>query len=745
MLSRWLPPHDEGASLLRLLKLLPWQNPATPTFLCGPFYEAALQWNGFCTLGVTQLWGENIPTVYNYDLVAGASAVFQTVVWRINLLCHLLNQIGVMVQYFPTTSRRHVASLLHTCLDSMYPLLDKLEANPGLDLATIVKLNLMPEERRHFIIDSSCTYFVGYLMPYIFGANQIIPKLVLDILGCNKEDPSLHQFLEILRQLCLKRDRQRAFLNNVFAALRGDGCTCWLSALLLTIMKYALLGNFPDAEQYAPFASRRKIYALTAQSLLSFLSQASPNAAKPATDVEQGIVHALLAVVFTGSFSMRSIDYMPFGHLVKGLTYAPLKRHEFTDVLPFFQNVRRIVNLVANFFPAPARSNLVADIYRFYTPLERKFSSIFAALHAQFIVSHPYDTKKWHHLHGIKFVKLQPLVMAIILENSSIMEDLESMQLHFEKTNEIWQPPNISPFLWNEIGVFSAYVMERACFAVINGSQVLYFEQAARLLAIAKSMQTEKTSILYCNSCSTIRFRPVGIRLPSSHITLLADLNFNRVHCVDCDSFDLYRINLLGKYVRCYLSNKKNRTLVTLALCSACLHVCVCGFYACVNGVICKECQVTVAALQNVSKACFTCGIMMSKYHSDAKVFSFVDSRGILSSRHWCNRCMPNDYKKMQATLPHLPLFSKKTLLNAGAQTDAARGHLKYASHPKGYFAQSMTRVEIKDMVEREHVLRGGGGGRDVKGAGRGVKGVGEGVGGGSVKGAGEGGGGRST
>ena len=645
MLSRWLPPTDEGASMLRLLNLLEWPNHRTPEFLCGPLHVAVAYFQTHD--GVPH----NVPVVYSF---ASSSALIRCTVWRVNMLVHFINQAGVLSQYFPVQDRRGVLSRLQTCLDSMFPLLDKLDLQPNLSVEEVYLQRLAPEHTRSTVIDYSCSYFIRYLMPVVFGSKNDIPPIALDILNCQADDKQLATLIMILKHICSDGAYGRGFLSLVLGALRGEEAKdSWLSSLILTVAKYALLGNYPGAEGCAGFPLRREIYSLTCEKLLHYFN-ACITGRETTREVEQGVVHGLLSTIFIGTFSTKSIDYAHLDFLAG-------------EWLPFNNVNQRIVKLIINFYPSPTVVNLVTDIYRFSKPLLPRYENIFFAIFAEF----PGSTKeKWSFIHesGLLVTRVDTILVPIILRctDQTVMEQLRIMQTYFDQNGSVWRPPTMNALLWGRVCSLATYLVERKTFAVIPGSQALFFEQASRLLKLTSRLSPEKTTVVYCNNCNTVRFRPVGIHLPSSHITLLADLNFSRVHCVDCDSFNLRRINLLGRFVRCYLSNKKTRKLVTLALCSACLHVSVCGFYASKHGIICEECKYTVSAVihPRLSKTCLSCGATTSKLAQAPLFWSIVRDNREIDSCTWCSKCMPRAYARLQEKNTP-PLFNQKTLVDA--------------------------------------------------------------------------------
>lgn len=660
MLNRWLPPQDEGASMLRLLNLLTWKNPELPSILCGPLYDAC---NRFDILNQDHSLNITMPIIYTFPMgnVEVVSPLIRVVEWRVNVLSHLSNQAGVLSQYFPMDDRRSVASKIYAMLDSMIPLIDKLEKDPVIDIEYVYKHNLQPEKQRGFVVDYSYTYFLSYIIPYVISATTTVPSIILEILNCGPEDPEFKKLVEILRCLTIKKERTRHLLNIVFSALRGKGVNDWLSDILIIVIKYALLGNYPSTEQYADFSVRRNIYNLTREKILVFFSSCGDE-----NDATLGIVQALLSVMLLGIFSVKSFDYVPTDHLLTN-----------TDVYQYFRIIKRILKLVTNFYPNPTKENLISDVYRFLSPIRQKYQNIFFAIHANSLKKNKNNLDQYDFLTGsnIRIETLNHMYVYIILDvlNTSDIDLLNAMQIYFDKTKCLWIPPDIPEHLYEKICSLSCVIVAMSAFQVINGSQALYFEQAARLLKIVGAIAPEKTSLLYCNNCNTVRFRPVGIHLPSSHITLLADLANNRVHCVDCSSSNLSQVNLLGKYVRCYLTNKKNRAIVNLALCSACMHISICGFYSQRHGIICKECEFTVRNMQQISKECLSCRCLMTKTSPDDPLWHMIDIFDDIKIKYWCKRCTPFSFKQLRSQNSKIPLFSESTLLEKALKLPARR------------------------------------------------------------------------
>lgn len=658
MLKRWLPPQDEGASMLRLLNLLSWPNAELPALLCGPLYDACAR---FDASNADHSLNINMPIIYKFPVLNADSVLIRVVVWRVNVLSHLANQAGILSQYFPSDDRRCVASKIFAMLDSMFPLIDYLEANPTLLINDVYLKHLEPEGQRSHVIDYSCTYFISYMMPYALSATSVVSPLLLEILNCKQDDPDFKSLVEIVRCLTIKRERMRHLLNVVFSALRGVGSCNWLSNIIITVIKYALLGNYPSSEQYADFPVRRKIYHLSREKILDFFFMCGNE-----NDAMLGMVQALLSVMLLGTFSTKSFDYIPLDHILIE-----------QEVFQYFRVMKRILKLVTNFYPAPTKNNLISDVYRFLTPIHLKYQNIFYALHASRQSNTKMLKSRYSYLNGCNIIptQLKHLYVLIILNevDEKIIETILAMQTYFDKTGTLWRPPNLPGRVFDKIMELSAVVVGMHTFHVTQGSQALYFEQASRLLKIVGSLAPEKTSVLYCNNCNTVRFRPVGVHLPSSHITLLADLANNRVHCVDCSSDNLSQVNVLGKYVRCFLSNKKNKSIVTLALCSACMHISVCGFYSYRHGSICKECELAVRNTQQLSKACLACHSIMTKLAADDPVWPTIDVSNTLKMRYWCKRCTPNDFKTLRTNNWRVPLFSEATLLHHSSKLPARR------------------------------------------------------------------------
>ena len=641
MLSRWLPPMDEGASMLRLLNILNWPNDKIPFVLCGPFYAAVKVFSEMNEVGLGA-----IPIIYSFpNNGCTKTDIIRCAEWRVNMYMYLSTQNGVLTQYFPTDEHRSLLSRILGCVDSTIPLIERLEKHPEISMEEIYNEKIAPEQCRGFVIDYSYFYFIGLLLPYVFEATTIIPKLVLDILGCDKEDTTLNLFICILKHLTIKGEKRNVYFNLVMQALRGDGESNWLCNLLIISMKCALLGNYPEAEYVTEFSVRRKIYKLDRDDIIEYLSfgiGGKPLNIMPA----QGIIHGTLGTLLLSVFSPKSIDYIPMDNLI-------------SNIKDYVRTVKRLMNLVFNFFPAPLMPTLIWDIYRFLEPVRLRYCTIFHALHAE---NNKNDKKvNFYFLHetDVKFERIDTIITAIVLQISDrqFLGDMKIMQKTFNETGRLWYPPSIAGNVSEKINALANYIVQRSNFALVKGSHALYFEQAARLLKITKSLAVEKTTVIYCNRCNTIRFRPVGIHLPSSHITLLADLNFNCVHCVDCDSYDLYRVNLLGKYLRCFLTTKKKKIPVTLALCSACLHISVCGFYSKNHGIICAECQHTVETLNENLTSCLACEHPAAKLTDLESLLWTVKIGSQITTRYWCKRCTPRNFQKYRIGNKQIKIF----------------------------------------------------------------------------------------
>ena len=616
MLKRWLPPTDEGTSMLRLLNLIHWPNPQIPELLCGALHVAV---NFFKLHGapsdLKQIWKMPRPD----------SPLQMCLAWRIALLSNLLEQGSIIRAYFPMGDRRSVISCLYTCLDSMFPLLTAIEENPALTLEEIYRRQLAPEHQRHSVIDYSCTRFIGELMPFVLTEVGKIPATVLE--ECGDDLPRLELLLSLLRQLTTQRDRVRSFLRDVFDTLRGE--SNWLANTIVIIFKYALLGNYPGSTAFLEFKNRRIVYNLTHENVMWYLTSCSgPRLSE--RENELCITLVLLSTALNGTFEHSSIDYCPLEELVAGW-----KNFSTTN--------QRVLNLIVNFYPIPPPANLVNEFFRKIVPLKLKFRNIFYSLHH--LNPQPVKIKNWQFILPFLSLLREANIYVAILAKVPLRPLLTHTKSFLARE-------------WTRLCSLASFLVDRWAFSVIDGSQALYFEQAARMLKITTMLSPEKSTVLYCEQCGTVRVRPVGANLPSSHITMCIDMNFMQIHCVDCDGKNITPINMLGRYVRCYLTCKKGRELVTLALCSACMHICTVGYYNTGHGVICSECLQTVSNLQPVAKNCLNCDAVNNR-STDSNIWTTLDPIG-LQTHNWCNRCIP----PFMATLKHknMVLLSKQSL-----------------------------------------------------------------------------------
>lgn len=640
--------------MLRLLNLLPWIDPITPLILCGPFYTAVAYFTekGHAPEELTSFLGQKSPI----------SAVLA---WRCALLGHLTAQAGVLGEYFPSEQRRTVLSRLYASLDSHFPLMDVIDgANTGLEpsMQEIYARNLAPEQCGSAVLDSSCVRFIPLLLPHILTSTIPIPVLAYELAACPVNDPGMDSLVSLFRQILVKREKMRSFLGTLFNTLCGDGLTNWLRETVVTIIKIALLGNYPDATAFVETRHRRAIYHLNHETILQYIASCAGDRSL-ARETELAAALSLLSTALVSTFSPNSIDYTNLDHLVSGW---PI----------FFRTNQRIMKLLVDFYPLPPPSNLMLDIFRFLHPLHRKYENIFFLIANTYPVSLEYAsfspfTSILGCLNGSqnKTTTLNILIAILTKIDPAI---LTRIQHNFDTTGTLSRH-DLSDFEFTRLALLARFMVDRWAFAIIPGSQALFFEQSARMLAITSRLAREKSTILYCNTCNTVRFRPVGVHLPASHITLLADLNFTRVYCVDCDGSDIVPINLMGTYVRCYLSTKKTRTLVTLTLCSACMHVCVVGFYSTGAGVICSECSATVSALNllPLSKHCLSCHGLAQRPEAD-HYWTFFDDNHVLKTQIWCARCIPAAFKLLRTqirkdshlTLPVLDLKTMRKLSN---------------------------------------------------------------------------------
>lgn len=646
MLSRWVSPFDEAASMLRLLNLLEWQNPDVPILLCGPLYKAvpAFEINLLPHPVLTQ-WHPPNPD----------SPLQRCVAWRIGMYCELIKRSGTLEEYFPLSNRRDVLSCLHVCLDSMYPLLSALESDPSLTMSAIYQRRIEPESQRHIIVDYSCTSILSQLMPYVFEATSYIPEIVYDTFQCSPGNASLDLLISLLRQLTVERDRLRNFPSVVFNILRHSSTDDWLSNLVVTVIKYALLGNYPGAKAFVSFQHRRSVYNMTNENVLQFLNIYSGQKTQ-SREAELCVTSVLLSTMLVGVFSPASADFMPLDHLVRG--WPAISRLN-----------ERVMALLINYFPEPVHANLITDIARFNRPLTRRYRNIFYAIAARSRDTLVVDTHRWNaHVSVLQSLEqVYPLVPILTADpDPDTLKLYKKIQANFDRDGDLKALSTLSTIQRTTLESLSSYYVDRKILYLTEGTQDLYFEQSARLLKLTGNIAIERTTVLYCQSCSTVRFRPVGVHLPSSHITLLVDLNFGHLHCVDCDSTNIVRINLLGKFLRCYLTVKRRRTVVTLTLCSACLHVAVCGFSAHKHGVICMECRhaVTLAAVPSNLRHCVVCGSMTPKTTSGASFWSVLNSDNRMETHTWCDRCIPYTFSTFRKNLTKVPTFHRDTIMS---------------------------------------------------------------------------------
>lgn len=646
-----MPPTDEASSILRLLNFLPWDDPITPLILCGPFYIGVeyFQTNNFTPPHrVTDLPYSPFPEKFNEV----DDAVTNLLKWRMNVLAMLTSQAGVLSEYFPSENRRTVLSRLYTCFDSLFPLIDALEvifSSDGAEKRTlcvqeIYSRGLAPEQNAFRVVDSSMTSFIPLLLPHILTGTSPIPPLAYELAGCPVNDPSMDQFVNLMRQICVKREKMRNFLGTLFNTLCGDGLTNWLRDTIVVIVKTALLGNYPDATAFVDIRYRRKVYHLNHETILQYLGSCAGDRSQM-RETELAAALSLLATSLCAGFSLNSIDNLPMDQFVIGWP-------------AFFRTNQRTMQLLVDFYPQPPPSNLMLDSFRFLQPLQRRFENIFYLIHS--MQNMPLEYMRWwpvlNALKGkfgdnlVHLTRINEVEVAILLHID--INTLHLMQNGFDHA-AIFTHHDLSDTQWQNLASLARYLVDRWATRVEPGSQALFFEQSARMYAITGRLAKEKSTILYCQKCNTVRFRPVGVHLPASHITLLADLNFTRLYCVDCDGSDIVPINVMGQFIRCYLSTKKTRTLVTLTLCSACMHICVVGFFSTNSGVICSECQNTVQALISLppTKHCRACGVLVQR--PDPELYWTVfDSQKNLKTVIWCGRCTP-------ANIRHLRVDSK--------------------------------------------------------------------------------------
>lgn len=653
MLSRWIPPTDEASSILRLLNFLPWDNSITPLILCGPFYLGVQYFEKNAT---APHYVENLANPpYSKTIFSQSNPVLALIRWRVSLFAMLTSQAGVLGEYFPSENRRTVLSRLYTCLDSLFPLIDAIEQQVHgtahfLSVQEIYSRGLAPEQNAYRVIDSSMTSFIPLLLPHIITGTSPIPPLVYDLSGCPPNDPTMDQFVSLLRQIIIKREKMRNFLGTLFSTLCGDGLTNWLRETIVVIVKTALLGSYPDATAFVDIRYRRQIYHLNHETILQYIGSCAGDRSQT-RETELAAALSLLATSLCSTFSPSSIDYTPLDQFVSGWP-------------SFFRTCQRTMQLLVDFYPQPPPSNLMLDSFRFLQPLQRNYENIFYLINSMNSV--PLDYLQWWPFLSIlkehygdelaKLTRIDTVFIAIILHIDPLL--LQRMQQGFD--HKLFTHHELSDSQWLHLCSFSRYLVDRWATRIEPGSHALFFEQSARMYAITGRLAKEKSTILYCQKCNTVRFRPVGVHLPASHITLLADLNFTRLYCVDCDGSDITPINVMGQFVRCYLSTKKSRTLVTLTLCSACMHICVVGFFNTNSGIICSECQSTVSALISVppTKHCRACGTLVQRPDPDL-YWSVFDTQKQLKTVLWCTRCMPVSMRNLRE---NKPLFDQPTL-----------------------------------------------------------------------------------
>lgn len=643
MLSRFLPPIDEAASMLRLLNLLNWPDPNVPTLLFGPLFEA---------ISYFEIEVPPHPVKSQWDPPDLECPLHRCVAWRINMHCELIRRSGTLNEYFPFSCRRDVLSILHGCLDSMFPLLNAIEANPSISLEEIYQKRLEPESNRHMVVDSSCTSFISQLMPFVFEATSYIPEIVLKTIGCDAADPSLQLLVTLLKQLTIERDKMRNFSATIFNILRHNDEHNWLCKMLVIVVKYALLGNYPGARSFVTFKYRRLVYNMTNENVQQFLYTYSGPKSQ-AREAELCVTSVLLSMMLVGVFSPFSADYVPMDDLVHG--WKPLASLN-----------ERVMSLIVIFFPVTVNANLITDISRFFKPLTRKYQNIFYAIAAN-ARSTITNSARWNPLREsiMSLVTLCPLVPILTNDNNPLfMQNLQSLQATFNSHGRLQLSSLLSPSQKSCLESLAVYYKDRKVLQLSGGTHSLYLEHAARLLKLTGALAPERTTVLYCQSCNTVRFRPVGIKLPHSHITLLVDLNFGHIHCVDCDSTDIVRVNLIGKFLRCYLIVKRRRPVVTLSLCSACLHVSVCGFSAYKHGVVCAECKhtVAIAALPTTFRHCIACKSISPKVTADSSMWIVLMPDDSIQTHTWCDRCIPTDYSAFRKTTSRVPLLTLQTI-----------------------------------------------------------------------------------
>jgi hypothetical protein len=642
VLQRKLPSIDEASSTLRRLNLLygvqGWSNPNTPEMLCGPF-ATSFQLFKDCDSDLR----------HKVDLVwqpiDSLNILHVFVAWRVAFLLQLIAQGGTLLLIFPSYGDKSIVTDLYACLDSMFPLLAALETVPTLTMEQIYIKRLNPECQRQFVIDHTYTDFIGLLIPYILNCVEHIPVLFYERSGCDVADSAhLNLLITLLRQLLLKREKCRVFNLNLKAALQcnSNNCTTWLIDTLVTTIKYALLGNYPGATVCASFTQRRQIYALSRENAIKFITACVPNSNKRH---EQSVAYALLSTIFNATFTLNSNVYQDFSHMCKGWdSYA--------------NSHQRVLQVILDYYPSVPPANQIDDVFRMTPTLSLLYQNIFYAIHA--VSKKSVEYQRWSH---IRLFQTDQLTYLTAIACQIPLATLENFQKAYLATGTC-NSKLLRPYQWNILGSLAAYLVDQYSFSVKSGTVALYLQQSKRMLETTNSLSPEKTSIMFCSGCDTGRFRPVGHKFPKSHITLIADFSRGdiNVHCFYCNNKNLERINLLGKYIRCYLENKKNRKLVTLALCSACVHICVAGYYAHNIGVICRECAEKNKKRENIAKECAFCSNINLRSNQTVPKYTFLDEHKKLVTRYWCQRCMPPMLMTNNDAFPILNLATAQQL-----------------------------------------------------------------------------------
>lgn len=104
-------------------------------------------------------------------------------------------------------------------------------------------------------------------------------------------------------------------------------------------------------------------------------------------------------------------------------------------------------------------------------------------------------------------------------------------------------------------------------------------------------------------------------------------------------------------------NNQKKKIPVTLALCSACLHISVCGFYSKNHGIICAECQHTVETLNENLTSCLACEHPAAKLTDLESLLWTVKIGSQISTRYWCKRCTPRNFQKYRIGNKNIKIF----------------------------------------------------------------------------------------